>query len=438
MTFSGFSVFLRLPLILLVGLMLQATIVSAEVLTIESLIDASKLSVSHQLLPENPVLGQEVTLRIEIATDRWFAAGTRFKLAQADNVVMLQRQALAVNSSEQRHGQSWVVQSWDFSVFPQKEGVVFIPEIELSLNINTEQGVVRGQYSLPSLAMEVSVPEQVRPLDSWLAAKSFTLVTELDKPIDELKEGDAFTLTITLQADNVLAMMLPEISLPAIDGLAIYKRPPLLKNDSNRGNKIARRIEIIDVVVEKTGRYKIPEMTFYWWDTDNQSLEELTFEAIDVVSNGSEMAGIVSTFKKADTNTIRFSWLWLLILVVFIVLITWLVALFVESRKNKILSARTVNKRFNKAIENDDAKAAIRWAYFYLDHYTEKKHAITLRQRLREVAEEGEGLCAQLDVLFVEAFFTKSHSPLPINLSLLFAKKTRDISRSNDGLRINP
>ena len=145
---------------------------SAQQASLQSLFDENHLTIAQRLIPENPVLGEEVTLEIEISTDRWFAGGTRLKPVLTDDVLVMQRQDLATNSSKQEQGKTWVVQLWALSLFPQEEGALFGPAIDVSVKINTEAGIVEGTHQLEPILMQVSVPAEVADIENWLAAKN--------------------------------------------------------------------------------------------------------------------------------------------------------------------------------------------------------------------------------------------------------------------------
>jgi len=50
------------------------------------------------------VPGQKVTLTLEIATDRWFAGGTRIGIPEVPGLVILQTEQFASNASETHNG----------------------------------------------------------------------------------------------------------------------------------------------------------------------------------------------------------------------------------------------------------------------------------------------------------------------------------------------
>jgi hypothetical protein len=51
-----------------------------------------------------------------------------------------------------------------------------------------------------------------------------------DKPLDNLKPGDALVRTITISASRLPAMMLPKVSADGVEGIAAYLKPAQLSD----------------------------------------------------------------------------------------------------------------------------------------------------------------------------------------------------------------
>lgn len=382
---------------------------------LQALIDSGQLLISQKLQAENVVPGQEVNLAIEIRTNRWFAGGTQLKPQQSDDILVIQRQELATNSTEQKDGATWVVQLWELSLFPQREGLLFTPPIAVTVKINTEQGIIEGTQLLPAMELNVATPEELQAVDNWIATPSLTVTRNFNKPLDGLQAGDAFTMTIELRADNVLAMMLPEIKMPAIEGLAIYPQSPELRNESNRGNKIALRKETINFVVEQNGTYQLPAINFYWWNTQTNSLQQEQLQALTFSSAGAKAPGDDKTITPEKPVLTR---AWLIALLV-LLLIAAGVLLAVRTRQSSKPTARKVRHLFDRALKNRDYKLAIRWAYYWLDHYGSGKQEVTLLRALAQLDNAPEGHQQQaLEDLFAGAFAAHSNKPAEIELEL--------------------
>lgn len=242
------------------------------------------IEISAQLIPFTDIAaGQRAELIINIATDRWFAGGTRFEIPEVNGLVIIQTNNFASNSSENRKGQSWVMQRWSLDVFPQRSGTFMIPPIDVRLNINDEAaGEVKGILQSPSLTFQASVPEALANAQHWVAAPTYTVSQSFDRELTDLKTGDAIERTIVFEATDVMAMMLPSWQQESLPGLAVYPQPPSLSNTNNRGSMIARRVEHITYIVEEPGQYQLPARDYYWWDTREGELQIRFLPAVDI------------------------------------------------------------------------------------------------------------------------------------------------------------
>ena len=102
--------------------------------SIEELEASGHLHIESALTPQNGIVpGQKVTLTLEIATDRWFAGGTRIGIPEVPGLVILQTEQFASNASETHNGQTWAIQRWTLDVFPQRAGDFTIGPIPLQL-----------------------------------------------------------------------------------------------------------------------------------------------------------------------------------------------------------------------------------------------------------------------------------------------------------------
>lgn len=286
----------RLLASLLVLLLLPAAAVAAPgIRTPADLQAAGRLQVASSITPsEGIVPGQRLRLILEIATDRWFTGGTGVGIPEVPGLVILQTEQFAVNASENRGGENWVVQRWTLYVYPQRAGEFAIPPVALDVKVNAgEAGNVEGRVRAPPLTLDVRLPEELAEAEHWVAAPEFSVDQRFDRDLEGLGVGDAFEREITFEARDVMAMMLPVFSAREFSGLAIYPAPAELEDRGNRGESLARRSQRISYVVESEGLYLLPARDFLWWNTRTGKLQVLSLPAteIQVGSGGASDAG---------------------------------------------------------------------------------------------------------------------------------------------------
>ncbi|MBE9539969.1 MAG: BatD family protein [Proteobacteria bacterium] len=258
--------------------------------SVEELQSARHLEISSELIPADGIVpGQRVELAITIATDRWFTGGTRLEIPEVPGLVILQTNNFASNSSENRNGQSWVVQRWTLDVFPQRHGNFTIGPLTASVKISGEDAsTLEGELYSPKLTFRTAVPESLSRAEHWVAAPMYKVSQSFDKDLDTLKTGDAFQREVVFEASDVMAMMLPAFNVEKLDGLTAYPQPSKLTNSSNRGTMIARRVEQISYIVEAQGRYQLPARDYFWWDTRSAQLQMRFLPAVDIHIGGGQ------------------------------------------------------------------------------------------------------------------------------------------------------
>lgn len=255
---------------------------------LDTLIQEGKLTIASQLPGQGMLVpGQRAQLILEIATSTWFTSGTKIRIPEVPGLVILQTEQFASNASEARAGQTWVVQRWSLDVYPQRPGRFTLPPIALSIEVNAgDQGNVSGQAFSPALDFIVGLPQALEQVDFWVAAPRFSVEQHLDKSTDQLHPGDAFERRIEFVADDVQAMMLPEVSVERQPGLAAYPAPAVLENSNNRGQATGSRVQTFSYVAEQSGSYLLPGQDFFWWDTGAEELRVLSIEPVEVLVTG--------------------------------------------------------------------------------------------------------------------------------------------------------
>jgi hypothetical protein len=347
-----------LPLLLL----LVASSTYADT-SLQELMERDQLRLRSWLSPTDAiVVGQEVSLVVEISTRRWFAGGTRIHHPEIGNLVVLQRDQFATNLSRQEQGQTWVVQQWALELYPQAAATYAVPSLTLELAVNdAEAGIVRGTLYSKPLQFTARVPELLRSVDFWVSTPAFSINDEFDRKLEKLQPGGAFTRTISSSASHVTSMMLPTPQMTAPPGLAIYPDNPILEDRSNRGEAIARRTDRFTYVVEEAGQYQLAEQTFFWWDSVRGEVQTQRLTAV-IIDAGTAPT---STAKPASTaGKIRLQLRWIIVGLA----LSGLIALLRYRHRNPApLSSRQRLRAASRALQEGDARLASSLLYDWLN-----------------------------------------------------------------------
>ena len=253
-----------------------------------------------------------VPLKVRIYTDQ---ALYRAKIdLHSNNELIIEQLDQDKQSSETRNGRQYQVIERTYLLTPQRSGRIQLDGPVLTVYIqvtnrnqpfqNTPMfGDIFGQNPFsgmlnPSQPISIkgeSVSLNVRPRPSgkqardWLPARRLTLKESWQPDKEQIRVGDPITLHIHLSAEGLSATQLPDLSqymqLPV--GLRIYPEQPRLGTSVQGTSVISTREQDVAIIASNPGRYKIPEIRLFWWDTDKDVQQEIYLPArtLDVLPN---------------------------------------------------------------------------------------------------------------------------------------------------------
>ncbi|WP_199458353.1 BatD family protein [Vibrio owensii] len=226
-------------------------------------------------------VNEQVILYIEVATPRWFTGGTRIGSVEIPNVIAKQRNQLATNYTERKGGQTWSRQRWEITLYPQASGQFVIPPVAVGVQVSAPDGSkVAGTLYTQPIKFEASMPSGLLSDDSaWFTATKVSVDQKWTTSNDELKVGDAITRTITINAQDSLSVLLPDLlSNDSTATYQAYPQPNRLDDKQTRGDYQSSRIEESVYVIQGGGEFTLPEHKFQWWNSKSKELETVVIE----------------------------------------------------------------------------------------------------------------------------------------------------------------
>lgn len=258
---------------------------------------------------------QPVTIHVEVATQGRFNGGTRIRGLQMGEAIALPPPAFAVNATRTEGGKLWAVQTWTLTLYPLTDKKYLVPALSLDVEIVDREGTERrGVLKTKPQSFTAILPPNVAGKTPWLAAEDVTLTSTLSGQTEDLAQGAALIRTLKLEAQGVPGMMLPELPSPVIPGLAVYSDTPDIKTASNRGSLKGSRRQRTTYIVQKPGRYLLPEVTLNWWNIRTGQWELANAPAQIVQTKGvSPSAPLIQAKPNAMQGQKFFmEWLWLI------------------------------------------------------------------------------------------------------------------------------
>jgi hypothetical protein len=119
----------------------------------------------------------------------------------------------------------------------------------------------------------------------WVPAENVSLSAKWNPQQMQGHVGDPLTVTLHLQAQDLTAAQLPDLStlLSLPDGLKAYPDEPKLKDQPNGNDLIAERDQNVALIADEPGHFTIPELKLSWWDTRTNQAREAILPAQTLV-----------------------------------------------------------------------------------------------------------------------------------------------------------
>ena len=182
-------------------------------------------------------------------------------------------------------GRSYKVFERKYAIFPQKSGVLEIPQIIVQATVPTRQrrrdiyglfGARGQQVKLRSESETVTVKEKPPEYPAgaeWLPTDKLSVAEEWSHEPGELQVGGSATITIAMAANGLLGAQLPPIELPETEGVKLYQGKAEVQNLTNSEGVTGIRKESIALIPIRAGKVVLPEIRVPWWNKKQQKVE---------------------------------------------------------------------------------------------------------------------------------------------------------------------
>ncbi|MCH1930330.1 BatD family protein [Shewanella sp. A25] len=225
---------------------------------------------------------EQILLQIEVSTNRWFTSGTQIKGIEIANVLVKQRNAFAVNYTEQENGQTWSHQRWEVALYPQASGEYVIPAAAVLTQVADESGQKRPVTLMtPSMPFRVALPSaELAASKPWFAAANVQVQQDWSlKEGDVLTVGDSLVRTIKVEANDTLSVLIPHLMPMEVSPMwQGYPNTPELVDKQNRDGYVSTRQDSQTYVLQRGGQITWPDYQLWWWNTKTGQLEHTTLK----------------------------------------------------------------------------------------------------------------------------------------------------------------
>jgi len=356
--------------------------------------------VRTRIAPASVVMGQPVTLAIDILVPTWFGGAIEYPptIAIPDAIAKLSDEH-SVNLNERIGDASYAGMTKNYLIVPQKARSFDVPAITIRVPYAVDGKTVAAEVRTAPQHFEARLPAGAQDLGYFIATRSYSLTQQAEpSKLTGLKVGDALTRRITQRANDLAPMFLPALKFGAIDGLEIYPAEPILtEQGGERGAaRVATRTDAATYVLAKAGRYRLPGVRIGWFDPGQATMRwadvpELAFEVAPNPALVVEAPAVIVAQAKAPSA--RFAGLaakWkevlaaTMLLLAAVLALRWLAPIarrrLSKWRIERAASEAAAFRRVRIAARGGDAAAVARAAAQWCASITPGKEHMTLRR----------------------------------------------------------
>ncbi|MDK4742517.1 BatD family protein [Rhizobium sp. CNPSo 3464] len=228
------------------------------------------------------VPGQQVHVIVDVFVPDFFTSPPQFPLFDLPNAVVTLANERPQNLLQTIDGVQYSGIRRTYAVVPEVLGTFTLPSVPIELGYSEDGRRVKGTVQLPSIGFNVigSASGQQTPA---FAARQIALTQSFDRNPSQLKVGDAIVRTVTVFGEDTQAMMIPQVVIGEAAGLRQYQKPPQIADNIVSGNTTgSRRIETIVYTADKAGTFRIPAVSYPWFDVDAHQARTTTLPTVAV------------------------------------------------------------------------------------------------------------------------------------------------------------
>lgn len=229
--------------------------------------------------------GEQITIQVDVFVPNFFMSPPQYPLFDLPNAVVTLPDSGAQNLNETVAGESFAGIRRSYLVTPQAAGDYVLPPAEITFTYAAVPGQAsQGRVTLPPMKFTVVGQPGTDVGSASVTAVKVKVEQTLDRDVKQMTAGDSLVRTVTVTADGMQAMMIPEPSFQAPEGVRTYRHDPKLEDQRTpRGEFLAgRRTDTVTYVFEKAGSFALPAVEVHWFDPHEGKSETVSAPAFAV------------------------------------------------------------------------------------------------------------------------------------------------------------
>ncbi len=297
-----------------------------------------------------PVVGERITLAVDVMTNTWFTKAPRFPHLVIRDMIAIKGSAFATNFSERVKGVSYAVQRREYSLFPQRSGSYTLHGIEVEVQVadGSDRASVLKHLRTEPLQLSVRSLPANHAIESMAAGKGFftellhaqpqpstssALVADdvrlsqtFPSSLEQLKVGDIVERRVSIHASGTLGMLIPPMHWPQTAHFSQRSLASDISDRTDRGEFVGTRTEIRHYTLLNEGQVTLPALRVSWWDGIAWRVDTLAAQSVMVHAAANRPSDLGRVIQLDGDRLLELPWGVLVvvaIVVIFILGILW-------------------------------------------------------------------------------------------------------------------
>lgn len=365
----------------------------ASAINLDQLVSDGELKLNVEIKAQDVAVKQQVALDIEVLSTRPFKEELALPYLDIPNTVIKKDEQKVARSARTIEGTKWFTQKARYYLYPMQAGEFTVPELNIPIKVElTSDNVVEGVIQSQPINFASKMPVSNIDTDELIVSPNAELSISTDRPLtDEFEVGHAVTATYTLSVANSHMMLLPEINIPDISSVELYRKPAVKENMFNRLTKsnTATLKQQVTLILQEQGKVVLPKHTMTWWNTKTNQLESLTIAQQTIqVGDAKLLDSLSNTLGSIDgaktlSNWLSQYWHYVAIAGVFLAAITHLLGKHFIDLKGYFVARQQLNTKklsiqFCRHVEDKQYSKAVQDIYEITGRKTFSKGTLQL------------------------------------------------------------
>ncbi|MEZ8687032.1 BatD family protein [Vibrio splendidus] len=365
----------------------------ANAINLYQLVSDGELKLNVEIKAQDVAVKQQIALDVEVLSTRPFQEELALPYLDIPNTVVKKDEQKVARSARTIEGIKWFTQKARYYLYPMQTGEFTVPELKIPVSVElTSETVVEGVIQSQPINFTSKMPVSNIDADALIVSPNAELSISTDRPLtDEFEVGHAVTATYTLSVANSHMMLLPEINIPDISGVELYRKPAVKENVFNRLNKsnTATLKQQVTLILQEQGKVVLPKQTMTWWNTKTNQLESLTVEQQTLqVGDAKLLDSLSNTLGSSDgaqtlSNWLSQYWYYLVITGIFLATIDRLIGKhFIDLKRYFVarqqLNTKKLSIQFFRHVEEKQYSKAVQTIYEITGRKTLSKGTLQL------------------------------------------------------------